>query len=139
MTIAYLEREGVAPAAHQKDGSPGKSAASDVQRLRARLETLAVDYAEGLLTREQVHAATATLRAKIEQADRVLTASTKTRSLSVVDDVADLREAWQGFGLDTRRAVLRALWRVELTPQPTERSGVHPDGVKVIPQPGGAA
>ena len=139
VTLAYLEREGVAPAASETEGVPRESAASNVQALRARLETLAVDYAEGLLTREQVHAATATLRAKIADADRVLTASTKSRSLSVVDDVADLREAWQGFDLDTRRAVMRALWRVELIPQPTGISGVHPEGVKMIPQPGSAA
>jgi hypothetical protein len=49
----------------------------------------------------------------------------------VVDGVPDLREAWDGFDLDTRRAVVRALWRFELVPQPPGRPGVHPDGVRM--------
>jgi hypothetical protein len=51
----------------------------------------------------------------------------------VVDGVPDLREAWDGFDLDTRRAVVRALLRVELVPQPSGRSGVHPEGVLMEP------
>ena len=35
----------------------------------------------------------------------------------MVDGVPDLRAAWDGYDLDTRRAVVRALWRVELVPQ----------------------
>jgi hypothetical protein len=51
----------------------------------------------------------------------------------VVDGVPDLREAWDGFDLDTRRAVVRALWRVELVPQRSGRPGVHPDSVRMTP------
>ena len=47
----------------------------------------------------------------------------------MVDGVPDLREAWDGFDLDTRRAVVRALWRVELVPQRSGTPGVHPEGV----------
>ena len=51
--------------------------------------------------------------------------------MSVVEGVPDLREAWDGFDLDTRRAVVRALWRVELVPQRSGRAGVHPEGVRM--------
>ena len=51
----------------------------------------------------------------------------------MVDGVPDLREAWDGFDLDTRRAVIRALCRVELVTQPSGRSGVHPEGVLMTP------
>ena len=57
----------------------------------------------------------------------------RSGALSVVDGVPDLREAWDGFDLDTRRAVVRALWRVELVPQRSGRPGVHPDGVRMTP------
>jgi hypothetical protein len=53
--------------------------------------------------------------------------------LSVVDGVPDLREAWDEFDLDTRRAVTRALWRVELVPQRSGTPGVHPEGVLMTP------
>lgn len=72
VTPAYLEREGVLPAAPDAEGMPGESAVSDVQVFRARLETLAVDYVECLSTQEQVHAHIATLPAQIADADRVL-------------------------------------------------------------------
>jgi hypothetical protein len=44
-----------------------------------------------------------------------------------------LGEAWEGFDLDTRRAVVRALWRVELVPQRSGTPGTHPDGVRMTP------
>ena len=51
----------------------------------------------------------------------------------MVDGVPDPREAWAGIDLDTRRAVVRAVWRVELVPQPPGRSGVRPEGVQMRP------
>jgi cytochrome c-type biogenesis protein CcmH/NrfG len=72
-----------------------------VEVLRQRLEALAVDYAEGMVTREQFLAATRTLRARIAEAERALVASTQSRALSVVEGVPDLREAWDGLDLDT--------------------------------------
>jgi hypothetical protein len=57
----------------------------------------------------------------------------RSRALSVVDGVPDLREAWDEFDLDTRRAVVRALWRVELVPQRSGTVGVHPEGVRTTP------
>jgi hypothetical protein len=107
--------------------------ARDVEVLRQRLEAVAVDYAQGEVTQEQLHAATRTLRARIAELDGALAASTRSRALSVVDGVPDLREAWDGFDLDTRRAVVRALWRVELVPQRSGGPGVHPEGVLMTP------
>jgi DNA invertase Pin-like site-specific DNA recombinase len=131
VTLAYLEREGVRPepVAEDVDASPAR----DVEVLRQRLEAVAVDFAEGVVTKEQFHAATRTLRARIAELDAALAASTRSRAMSVVDGVPDLRQAWDGFDLDTRRAVVRALWRVELAPMPTGKSGVHPGGVRIMP------
>ena len=70
-----------------------------------------------MLTQEWLHAATRTLRARIAELHGALATSTRSRALSVVDGVPDLRAAWDGYDLDTRRAVVRALWRVELVPQ----------------------
>ncbi len=131
VTLAYLEREGVRPepASEVIDAAPAR----DVEVLRQRLEAVAVDYAEGVVTKEQLHAATRTLRARIAELDGALAASTRSRALSVVDGVPDLRVAWDGFDLDTRRAVVRALWRVELAPQRSGSPGVHPEGVLMTP------
>ena len=60
---------------------------SDVLRLRQRLEAVAVDCAQGVVTQEQLHAATRTLRARIAEFDGALAASTRSRALSVVDGV----------------------------------------------------
>ena len=51
----------------------------------------------------------------------------------MVDGVPDLREAWDGLDLDTRRAVVRALWRVELVTQRSGTPGIHPEGVLMTP------
>ena len=131
VTLAYLEREGVRPRSAQEhvDVTPAR----DVEMLRGRLEALAVDYADGVVTREQFLAGTRTVRARLEEADRASVAATQARALSVVEGVPDLRIAWDGLDLDTRRAVMRALWRIELVPQPSGKSGVHPDGVRMTP------
>ena len=89
-----------------------------------------------MLTKEQLQAATRTLRARIAELDCVLAAFARSTALSVVDGVPDVREAWDGFDLDTRRAVVRALWRVERMPQRSGRPGVHPDGVVMTPAVG---
>jgi hypothetical protein len=51
----------------------------------------------------------------------------------VVDGVPDLRAAWGGFDVDTRRAVVRALLRVELMHQRSGGPGVYPEGVVMTP------
>ena len=79
-----------------------------------------MDYAEGLVTQDQLHAATRTLRARIADVDAALAVSTRSRAPSITDGVRDLRDAWDVFDLDTRRAVVRTLWRVELVPQGRE-------------------
>ncbi len=133
VTLAYLEREGVRPLSAQEQVV---TPARDTDLLRGRLEALAVDYAEGVVTREQFLAGTRTVRARLEEADRASVAATHARALSVMQGVPDLHVAWDGLDLDTRRAVMRALWRIELVPQPSGKSGVHPDGVRMTPAEG---
>ncbi len=76
VTLAYLEREGVRP--EPASEVVDSTAARDVEVLRQRLEAVAVDYAEGVVTQEQLLAATRTLRARIAELDGALAASTRS-------------------------------------------------------------
>jgi hypothetical protein len=85
---------------------------------KARLRQLRDDLADGRIDADDFAHAKARILARIEQAEADLATMTDTRSAllaSLPDTFEALREAWDGWALDERRAVLKlAIVRVRL-------------------------
>jgi hypothetical protein len=106
--------------------------------MKKRLEEAADDYADGLLTREQLRAVTVKLKQQIAGVEQEIERETPTLDLASVGDLvgAPLEVAevtWEGLDVVQRRAVLEALkLRVVILPTGKRGPGFDPDFVKVL-------
>ncbi|WP_274029468.1 recombinase family protein [Streptomyces sp. MMBL 11-1] len=106
--------------------------------MKKRLEEAADDYADGLLTREQLRAVTVKLKQQIAGVEQEIERETPTLDLASMGDLvgAPLEVAevtWEGLDVVQRRAVLEALnLRVVILPTGKRGPGFDPDFVKVL-------
>ncbi|KRA11481.1 hypothetical protein ASD61_05220 [Leifsonia sp. Root60] len=83
---------------------------------RARLDALAVDFADGALTSSQLRAATSRLRDRLAAIEAELADAGRTDVLGPLVDAEDVAQAWNGLSVARQRAVITALMRVTLHP-----------------------
>jgi site-specific DNA recombinase len=84
--------------------------------LRERLDSLAADYADGLLTGRQVQVATQRISASLADVEGQLAEAGRGSALAAVAAAPDAGDAWLGLPLDRQRAVLAALVTVVILP-----------------------
>lgn len=87
-----------------------EEARSEVVSLRERLAALSEDYAEGLVTREQLRAGSVRLRERLDAAEGVLARGEGGQALSVaLSGAGSIRERLLNLDTDRRRAVVDVL------------------------------
>lgn len=88
---------------------------AEANALRAKLDSIADDYAEDLITRKQMLDLNAATRAKLADIEAAM-AVRATRSVlaSVPLGTPDVAEAWKGYHLDKRRAIIAALMDITI-------------------------
>lgn len=82
--------------------------------LRARLATLAEDYADGVLNRAQLAAGTKRIEARLAEIAQVLSSVTGRSPLAPLIGARDVQKAWDELPLASRRAVIDAMVRVDI-------------------------
>jgi hypothetical protein len=89
------------------DETDGHTVAQERSVLQARLDGLAIDYADGILTREQVQAATTRIRQRLDElAGRHLDIVRPRVVLDGLAGHADVADRWEALSLDRKRAVV---------------------------------
>lgn len=124
---AHVERELLkflsSPLAHihleSKIDADTVEVASDLRKVNDRLEELALDYAEGVITRAQLHKATANLKGKAEALGRVLEQSVHPNPLGPYKTLTQLVNALRTAPRTVRKGIVEE-W-VEVTLWPTGR------------------
>jgi site-specific DNA recombinase len=90
-------------------------ARAEVERLRARLDTLAADYADDVMTREQYLTATERTRARLAAAERAAPpVAPRTEALGALVGQADVGAAWDALDVSVRRRVVEVLLDLRL-------------------------
>jgi DNA invertase Pin-like site-specific DNA recombinase len=89
--------------------------------LRARLDSLAVEFADGDLTPSQLKAATARIKEQLAAVDQTITDSQATHTYDGVIGVEDVPAAFEALSLDRKRCVVDAL--LAITVRPSGRCG----------------
>jgi DNA invertase Pin-like site-specific DNA recombinase len=89
--------------------------------LRARLDSLAVEFADGVLSPSQIKTATKRIQEQLAQIDQTILDSQATHTFDGVIGVEDVAAAFEGLSLDRRRAVVDAL--LAITVHPSGRCG----------------
>jgi DNA invertase Pin-like site-specific DNA recombinase len=103
--LTRLERSG-SEAVMATDATVVDEARANVLALRERLAALVEDYAEGLVTRQQLTSGSVRLRERLAGAEATLTRVSPSAALSGLLAAPDVRSAWAELDTDRRRAVL---------------------------------
>lgn len=88
----------------------------DAAALRARLDTLAVEFADGELTPSQMRIATDRLKSKLAAVESQMFNANTHRLFDGVIGAADVRAAFDSLPLDRRRAIVDALVTITVLP-----------------------
>jgi DNA invertase Pin-like site-specific DNA recombinase len=92
---------------------PVEDLAAAANALRAKLESIAADYAADAITRAQMLKMTADTRARLDQVEAK---ATRRATVSVLASLPlgtpDIAEQWKGYHLDKQRAIIDALMTV---------------------------
>lgn len=104
--------------------------------LRARLDSLAVEFADGVLSTAQIKTITKRINEQLAEIDAVLRDAQSTRVYDGVIGAEDVDAAFDGLSLDRRRAIIDDL--VEITVRPSGRCGrvFRREDVDVLYRPG---
>ncbi|MEV0190204.1 recombinase family protein [Kitasatospora purpeofusca] len=98
------------------DGPDPAELRKEVQALRVRKDGLAAAFAEGEIDRAALAAGTERLNLRLTEAQAALSATVALSPLAGLVGVDDVRDAWFRAPLGRRRAALRALATVSITP-----------------------
>lgn len=102
--------------------------------LRARLDSLAVDFADGVLTASQLRAATERLRARLAEVEGQMADASRVDVLGALVGAEDVRAAWDGLSVDRQRAVIDVLARVVVHPPGRGVRTFRPETVELQPR-----
>jgi site-specific DNA recombinase len=104
------------------------------EALRGRLDVLAEQFADGVLTPSQLRAATERIRASLAEVQGRMVDAVRAPALAGMATAADVRAHWGGLALEQRRAVIAAAVDVTILPATRRGPGFDPKSVKVAPK-----
>lgn len=116
MVAGLLSRPGMVARLTASDEPAGPDLNAEAVALRSRLDSLAVEFADGLLTASQLRAATERLRARLGEVESRMRAASRAPVLAELVGVADVAARWEALPLDRKRAVVAALLTVTILP-----------------------
>jgi hypothetical protein len=100
------------------DESGIDAARSDVVELEDRLAALSEDYAEGLITRDQLRSGSVRLRERLESARATLAKAESSSAVSGLLGAARAQDEWDALPDVERRAIIEVLIRrIDLNPR----------------------
>lgn len=109
----------------------GTGAAEQLARLRARQQSVAVDFADGSLDAEQLRTITARLRERIADLEAALPRPRSVAVERLTGDTGRAAEVWAGLPLADQRDVLNTLVVVRLLPSGRRGKVFDPELVEV--------
>jgi site-specific DNA recombinase len=89
---------------------------SEATALRVRLDTLAVEFADGALTPSQLRAATGRMRSQLAEIEARMADAGRVGALAPLVLADDVQVAWDGLSTARQRSVIDLLARVVLHP-----------------------
>lgn len=98
-----------------KEGPSRQELAALANTLRAKLDSLAADYAQDLMTRKQMLDATAFTRARLEKLEAEMVAQAAGSVLASLPlGTEEIAKQWGGYHLDKKRSIIDAIMTVTI-------------------------
>ena len=115
--IARLSRRDAIKLLVDRDAPDMARLTREADKLRGRLEALAVEFATtDVMTPAMLTAATKTLRARLADVEARMAHHTRTSVLGDIVTADDVWETWSGYDIDRQRAILDAVCVVTIHP-----------------------
>lgn len=132
LVVARLSRPDAAALMVDEEAPDAEALREEAQTLRARLDSLAVDFADGSLTAAQIRTATDRLRSKLAVVEAQQASTSRAPVLADLVGAKNVKRVWDGLPFDRKRAVINVLMTVTILPEPV-RGARHfnPDLVAV--------
>jgi site-specific DNA recombinase len=116
--------------AHEPE-TTGHDLALEAVGVRARLDSLAVDYADDALTTSQFRIATGRLRDRLAQLEDKMAVAGRVDVLGPLISAGDVREAWTELSSAKKRAVIATLASIVIYPPGRGVRHFDPDSVGI--------
>lgn len=104
---------------------------TEADTLRRRLDDLAIDYADGVLTRQQFRIANDRVTQRLDAVNAKIAAAGKTSPLAIVAE-ADVAKAYEALSTARRRSLIDAMMTVKLHGAGRGKRHFDPTTVEVI-------
>jgi hypothetical protein len=104
---------------------------SKAQAIRERLDDLATALEEGVLTLNAVRQSSTRLKSELATVEAKIRTATHADVLGPLVTAVDVEEAWAGYELQQRRAVIDALMTITLTSPKRGRNRFDPETVRI--------
>lgn len=114
--VARLSRADAKELMVSKPVDNGPDLALEAVGLRARLDALAVEFADGGLTASQLRIATERMRARLAAVESEMADAGRVDVLGPLVTAVDVQAAWDGLGTSKKRAVIAVLATVVIYP-----------------------
>lgn len=125
-----LRRPDAAELLWDDDNESAEEIREELAGIERRLNALAVDYAEEIITRDQLTTGTQRLRARRDELESNLESPERSDVLRELIGSDDLPATWERIGLERQRAAVRVLLDIELRPMGQHVRGFHRDFVQ---------
>ncbi|TQM62579.1 recombinase family protein [Humibacillus xanthopallidus] len=106
----------------------------EASTLRNRLESVALEFADGTLTASQIRAITERLRSRLAELEESLADAGRVDVLGPLVRATDVRAVWDGLSLEHRRAIIDTLATVTIHPPGRGVRTFDPATVRVRPK-----
>jgi len=114
------------------DASPDvTSAAAEMVDIRDRLERMAIDFADNVLTADQLRAITSRLRGRLDELQRVVSFADRDDAVSELVNSGNVAARWETFDLRTRREIVDALMVVKVLPATAKGKRFDPASIAI--------
>jgi site-specific DNA recombinase len=129
--VARLSRSDARELMITKQHDDGPALSLEAVGLRARLDALAVDFADGSLTTNQLRIATERMRERLARVEELLADVGRFDVLGPLVNAPDVKAAWDGLSIDKKRAVIATLATVVLYPPGRGKRVFDPETVGI--------
>lgn len=110
---------------------PEPELVDEAPALRARLDSLATEFADGDLTASQLRTATERIRARLASVEAAQAARVTDSALSRLVGVRDVRAAWEACTVEQQRRVVDTLMTITINAVGRGRRGFDPASVAI--------
>ena len=130
--IARLSAPDAALLTKKRNESPDSDALSlELLGIRERLETIALDFADGAITSSQLRSATERLRERHQEIEEAQADAGRVDILGDLVNASDVRAAWESLALERKRGIIAVLAVIRLHPVGRGRRNFNPDTVGI--------